>query len=74
MDRVPQITSVGGLTPTDVKGKITFKHVSFRYPSRPDEFILDDFNLELEPGKVVALVGMSGRFTICSVPGVSFGE
>ena len=35
-------------------------HVSFRYPSRSKLLILDDFNLTLRKGEVVALVGASG--------------
>jgi ATP-binding cassette, subfamily B, bacterial MsbA len=36
---------------------IRFEHVSFRYGS---EWVLRDIDLEIEPGQVVALVGMSG--------------
>ncbi|KAF8584310.1 hypothetical protein K439DRAFT_1633682 [Ramaria rubella] len=42
------------------KGVIKFENVSFEYPSRKDVSILKDFNLEVEVGQSVALVGRSG--------------
>ncbi|KAJ1267301.1 hypothetical protein BS78_07G045700 [Paspalum vaginatum] len=41
-------------------GEIVFQDVSFSYPSRPEVIILDGFNLDIEPGERVALVGPSG--------------
>ncbi|XP_057832504.2 ABC transporter B family member 3 isoform X2 [Cryptomeria japonica] len=49
-----------GKTLPEMKGEITFKHVYFKYPTRPRVQILKDFNLHLDPGKSVALVGESG--------------
>ena len=46
--------------PGRVKGRISFEHVGFCYPSRPDTQALDDFCLEIEPGETVAIVGPSG--------------
>jgi ABC-type multidrug transport system fused ATPase/permease subunit len=42
------------------KGSIEFKNVTFRYPFRQDVKVLRGFNLTIEPGKTVALVGASG--------------
>jgi subfamily B ATP-binding cassette protein MsbA len=39
---------------------IQFDNVSFRYPSAPEGFLLDQVNLEVKAGQVVALVGPSG--------------
>ncbi len=39
---------------------IQFDNVSFRYPSAPEGFLLDEINLEVKAGQVVALVGPSG--------------
>lgn len=50
-------SSTGGLRPPNPKGAISFRDVSFHYPTRPSEYILDGFNLEIEAGKTVALVG-----------------
>lgn len=40
--------------------KVTFKNVSFSYPSRPDVNILDNVSLTLQPGTFCGLVGPSG--------------
>jgi ATP-binding cassette subfamily B protein len=42
------------------RGGITFDHLTFNYPSRPDTRALDDFHLEIAPGETVAFVGPSG--------------
>ena len=45
----------------NIKGKIEFKNVVFKYPSDPNErIILKGINLVFEPGKKIALVGESG--------------
>jgi ABC-type multidrug transport system fused ATPase/permease subunit len=41
-------------------GKIAFEKFSFAYPARPDTFVLNNINLEILPGQIVALVGKSG--------------
>ncbi|EFJ12488.1 ATP-binding cassette transporter [Selaginella moellendorffii] len=43
-----------------MKGDIEFRHVSFRYPSRPDAQVFRDMCFSLEAGKTMALVGESG--------------
>ncbi len=42
------------------KGQISFEHLSFSYPSRPDIRALHDFHLDIAPGETVAFVGPSG--------------
>ena len=49
-----------GEKPSSVNGEVTFEHVAFAYPSRPDRRILTDFNLGVKRGETVALVGPSG--------------
>ena len=44
----------------DVKGKIEFKNVWFRYPTRPEDFVLRGLNITVNPSESVALVGESG--------------
>ncbi|MDP1529226.1 MAG: ABC transporter transmembrane domain-containing protein [Rhodoferax sp.] len=39
---------------------ISFEHVTFCYPARPQTRALDDICLEIKPGESVALVGPSG--------------
>ncbi len=46
--------------PGAVRGRVRFEGVSFRYGDRGDALVLDDIELEAEPGRVVALVGPSG--------------
>ncbi|KAK4742017.1 hypothetical protein SAY87_000018 [Trapa incisa] len=43
-----------------IVGHIQFKDVSFSYPSRPDALIFNKLNLDIPPGKIMALVGGSG--------------
>lgn len=40
-------------------GEIEFKNVSFHYPDG-EEYILNDFNLKIDAGKTVAIVGETG--------------
>ena len=46
--------------PTPARGTVSFDHVVFHYPSRPDTPALDDFSLVVVAGEKVALVGPSG--------------
>ncbi|XLR26047.1 hypothetical protein S83_053947 [Arachis hypogaea] len=49
-----------GTTLDNVNGEIKFRHVGFKYPSRPDIQIFRDLSLTIHSGKTVALVGESG--------------
>jgi len=40
--------------------RIEFKDVCFSYPSRPDQKVLENFSLLIEPGQCVGVVGQSG--------------
>jgi len=46
--------------PEPGRGGITFEHVTFSYPSRPETLAVDDFSLEIPPGETLAVVGPSG--------------
>jgi len=48
------------MLPEPARGAITFDHVVFRYPTRPDVSALADFSLDVTPGETVAVVGPSG--------------
>jgi ATP-binding cassette, subfamily B, bacterial len=41
-------------------GRLSFEHVTFRYPTRPEVSALADFSLDVHPGETLALVGPSG--------------
>jgi len=49
-----------GQTPNLIEGEITFRDVRHVYPSRPEQTILEDFNLTIPSSKVTAIVGASG--------------
>jgi ATP-binding cassette subfamily B protein len=42
----------------DIRGAISFQHVRFGYT--PDEIVIKDFNCEVSPGQMVAIVGPTG--------------
>jgi ABC-type multidrug transport system fused ATPase/permease subunit len=49
-----------GIKQVEFTGKVTFKNLSFAYPSRPETEVLKNINLSIEPGNLIALVGKSG--------------
>lgn len=50
----------------EVKGEIEFRNIHFKYPARPDQYILggpahpEGFSLKIASGQTVAFVGQSG--------------
>lgn len=46
--------------PVPARGQLSFEHVRFRYPTRPEVAALEDFSLKVNPGETVAVVGPSG--------------
>jgi len=44
----------------ELRGEIRFNHVAFRYPSRRNIRVLEDFHISVKPGEMLALVGASG--------------
>lgn len=59
MQRQPAFSLGGNLVPDDFFGRIEIQDVHFSYPARPNARVLHGFNLTIEPGEVVALVGKS---------------
>ncbi|XP_050366062.1 putative ABC transporter B family member 8 [Argentina anserina] len=62
IDRKPLIDGedTKGIVLDNIRGELEFIDVRFTYPSRPDSIVLKDFNLKVEAGKTIALVGASG--------------
>ncbi|MDF1539942.1 MAG: ABC transporter ATP-binding protein [Candidatus Thorarchaeota archaeon] len=59
MDEIPSIEdSPTAIKMPEIKGRITFDHVSFGYLE--DTPVLVDFNLDIQPGETIALVGNTG--------------
>ena len=52
----------------DVKGNVTFRHVTFRYKEGHDD-VLKNVSLNIKAGEYIALVGTSGvgKTTLCSL-------
>ena len=48
----------GAVDPGFIKGEVEFEHVAFRYEEGKD--VLPDFNLHVQPGERIALVGPTG--------------
>ncbi|NXJ87000.1 TAP2 protein, partial [Trogon melanurus] len=52
---------IGGTwAPTELRGHVVFRRVSFAYPARPEHLVLQDVSFELRPGEVTALAGPNG--------------
>jgi ATP-binding cassette subfamily B (MDR/TAP) protein 1 len=63
-DRTPSIDSWSKkgdkIDAKAIQGTLEFRDVHFRYPTRPEQPVLQGLNLKVEPGQYVALVGASG--------------
>jgi ABC-type multidrug transport system fused ATPase/permease subunit len=63
IERKPLIEGMSedGLKPTDdVRGRVHVKDLYFAYPSRPEAIIARGYNLLIDPGEYLAIVGSSG--------------
>jgi ABC transporter fused permease/ATP-binding protein len=70
IDTVPEITDpIAPVALPAGKGAIRFEGVTFAYPARRGQTVLDAVDLHVEPGEVIALVGPSGagKSTILSL-------
>lgn len=45
---------------TAVKGKVEFKNVSFAYPDMDNENVIENFNLVINPGETIGILGATG--------------
>ena len=43
-----------------VKGKVEFKNVSFAYPGMDNENVIENFNLVINPGETIGILGATG--------------
>ncbi len=58
IDAEPAVVQKNNLTPDRLSGQIRIKGLNFRYTE--DEWVFRDFDLTIEPGENVALVGHTG--------------
>jgi ATP-binding cassette, subfamily B (MDR/TAP), member 1 len=59
--KVAQSSTTEEIKPTEkLTGEIIFSNVTFAYPTRPDQLVCRDYNLAIQKGETVALVGQSG--------------
>jgi ABC-type multidrug transport system fused ATPase/permease subunit len=58
IDAEPRVVQTATEPVESVEGRIEFRHVQFSYV--PEELVLPDFTLAIEPGETVALVGHTG--------------
>ncbi|KAG6608834.1 Multidrug resistance protein ABC Superfamily [Phytophthora cinnamomi] len=70
-DRIAPIDafSSDGIRLPKLEGRLEFKDISFRYPTRPEVSVLKHYNLTIEAGETVAFCGPSGggKSTIISL-------
>ncbi|NXA43800.1 TAP2 protein, partial [Eudromia elegans] len=60
LDREPAMATGGTWAPATLRGHVAFRNVTFAYPTRPEEPVLQDVSFELRPGEVTALAGLNG--------------
>ncbi len=58
IDAEPAVVQNRNLVPDRLSGRITFENLSFKYTE--DEWIFNDFDLTVNPGESIALVGHTG--------------
>jgi ATP-binding cassette subfamily B protein len=61
LDEEEQMPDAADAVPVDkktVRGEVAFEHVSFRY--KEDVPLIEDMNIRVEPGQMVAIVGPTG--------------
>ena len=57
-ERAPADGGRGAAWTSQVAGRVTLEHVSFRY--EPDKPLIEDFTLAVAPGQTIAIVGPTG--------------
>jgi ATP-binding cassette subfamily B protein/subfamily B ATP-binding cassette protein MsbA len=65
---MPSAADAVTLDASRVRGRVTFRNVGFSYPGTSTR-VLQDINLDAQPGQMIALVGASGagKTTLCNL-------
>lgn len=58
IDAEPRVVQTAQEPVHNLRGHVTFRHLRFSYT--PEEIVLPDFSLDVQPGETVALVGHTG--------------
>ncbi|MCU0105297.1 ABC transporter ATP-binding protein/permease [Acholeplasma vituli] len=58
--KVTVLDSKDVLPPQALKGGIRFNHLNFSYPDAPEQKILKDISVSIEPGEMVGVLGRTG--------------
>lgn len=53
--------NAAGIRPGKCHSELVFSQSVFAYPTRPNIKVLNSFNMKIEPGKTIAVVGQSGQ-------------
>jgi len=56
----PEIKDEGSLSAENIRGRVEFKNVCFKYNSEQKEDILRNISFTAEPGQIVAIIGGTG--------------
>ena len=60
LESIPAIEDNDSTPETKTAGAVEFKNVSFRYPNAAGRPVLDNINLDVKPGEMVAVIGATG--------------
>jgi ATP-binding cassette, subfamily B (MDR/TAP), member 1 len=71
IDSVPEIDAESneGQIPKEIKGRLRFENVHFRYPTRPGVRVLKNLSLTVEPGKYICERFIGLPILIIDTPG-----
>ncbi len=58
LDEQEEELEVNAIIPAGVRGEVEFEHVRFGY--KPDNILMEDMNISVQPGQTIAIVGPTG--------------
>lgn len=57
-EQLPDVQDAAPISKDTIRGEVNFEHVSFRY--QEDSPLIEDMNIHVKPGQMVAIVGPTG--------------
>ncbi len=58
LDEPEEEQEVNAIIPAGIHGEVEFEHVRFGY--KPDDVLMEDMNISVQPGQTIAIVGPTG--------------